>query len=473
MIHTSLIYRDQFGTEAMRKVWTETAMMQRWLDMEAAASWAQGELGIVPKDVATEIMRNCNTEVVSPEAVAAWYRRTGHVIVSLVKAFRDAVPEAGERFHLGLTTQDVLDTGLTLQIRDALQCLIPMLFEFEDILLDLADAHCNTVMVGRSEGQHGAPITFGYKIAVMASEIGAHLERLRDCSGRLMILTMFGAMGVQSSYCQVLGKEHVGKFLRLTGSRLDLAVPEICPHHRTDRFAELGHVLALICSSVGEMGMEVRDLQRSEVGEVAEPWRSEQFSSSTLPQKQNPEMSEWWEGLARLSRGFSASLTEIHQQHERDISRLAPELHALPNLFLGASAVVAHATRIFSGLQVFENRMWDNLTGRGALAMAEPIMLALAEKSERKVWAHQLVHDIAIEVSERRGHFGDAILKHPEVRKYLEPEALRQLLDPAQYIGTAVEQVQATRSQARSRRNQLEKDFAKAFDPFAEAAAPA
>ena len=205
MIHSSLIYRDQFGTAEMRKVWTEPAIIQRWLDMEAAVSWAQGELGIIPKSVAREIVKNCNVQTIKPEAIAAWYTKTGHVIVSLIKAFRDAVPKAGERFHLGMTTQDVLDTGLTLQIRNSMRVLIPALFELETTFIKLADRHKHTIMAGRSEGQQAAPITFGYKIAVTASEIGAHLERLCEASPRLMILTMFGAMGVQSSYCMVAG----------------------------------------------------------------------------------------------------------------------------------------------------------------------------------------------------------------------------------------------------------------------------
>lgn len=127
--------------------------------------------------------------------------------------------------------------------------------------------------------------------------------------------------------------------------------------------------------------MEIRDLQRTEVAEVAEPWRLEQFSSSTLPQKQNPEVSEWWQGLARLARGASSALSEVYQQHERDISRLAPELQAIPNLFLYASAAIAEATRIVSGLQVHADRMLANLMIGGGLTMAESVMLGLAEKA--------------------------------------------------------------------------------------------
>jgi len=461
MIHASQIYQNQFGTEEMRTVWAENAMLQAWLDVEAAVARAQGELKILSKADAREIVRNCDTRVITPEAVAAKYREIGHVIVSLIKVFREAVPGAGERFHLGMTTQDVLDTGLTLQIRQALRLLVPAMFNLEDALVDLAFRHRKTVMAGRSEGQQGAPITFGYKIAVFASEIGAHIERLNGCADRLMILTLFGAMGVQSSYCMVVGKQRMKAFTQLVGEHLDLEIPEICPHQRTDRFAELGHVLALICSTLGKLGLEIRDLQRTEVGEVAEPWGPEQFSSSTLPQKQNPEVSEWWQGLARLARGASVALTEVHQQHERDISRLAPELHAIPNLFLYAASAIKAATRIVLGLQVHDDRMWANLMMGGGLTMAESVMLGLAEKSGQKVWAHQVVHDVAIEVATQGGDFADIIASHPEVSKYLKKAEVAELLRPEHYIGTAVEQVKAVRMSAKRRRKKLNRNLGK------------
>ena len=461
MIHQSLIYQNKFGTPGMRALWTEEQMLQGWLDLEAAVTAAQGDMGAIPKSVADKIVRNCNTKKITPQAVAAWHKKTGHVIVSLVKSFRDAVPDAGEQFHLGLTTQDVLDTGLTLQIRNALRLLIPALFELEDTLLKLAHKHRTTVMAGRSEGQQGAPITFGYKVAVMADTISAHLDRLEACAERLMILTLFGATGVQSSYALVVGKKNVGRLTRLVGKRLGLVVPLICPHKRIDRFAELGQILAMICTTLGEMGMEIRDLQRNEVSEVAEPWGDAQFSSSTMPQKQNPEPSEWLTGLARLARGFSSSLTEIQTQHERDISRVAPEFYGIPNLFLHTAVAVESATRIFGGLQVYKARMWDNLMEHGGLIMAESVMLGLAEKSKRKVWAHQLVHDIAIKIAAKGGNFGESITRHKDIKKYLSPADVQALLKPENYIGTAAEQVAAVRDQARKRRDWLKKRFRK------------
>jgi adenylosuccinate lyase len=419
-------------------------MVQRWLDFEAALAWAQGEVGIIPKRAAAKIVRHCNTATVTPEAVAAWHGRTRHVIVSLVKSFRDAVPDVGELFHFGPTTQDVLDTGLTLQIRDALCLLIPRMVQLENTVRAQARRHRHTVMAGRSEGQIGAPITLGHKLAILDSEIVDHIVRLSQASERLMWLTLFGATGVQSSFCHIAGRRMTERMVKLVGRRLALPIPTICMHNRTDRFIELGTVLANLMTTLGEVGQEIRDLQRSEVGEIAEPWGETQHSSSTMPQKQNPEVSEWLEGLARLSRGHAVSLLEIQQQHERDTARVPPELHALPNILLHAIAAVDSAEFVLGGMRVYKSRMRENLMRNGGLIMSEAIMLLLAKRSGRKVWAHQLCHDIAMDVAQHGGVLSDSMARHPQVTHYLTVQEIRAALNPEHYIGTAMEQVDRT-----------------------------
>ena len=454
MIHQSLIYQNKFGTPAMRSVWGEDAMVQRWLDFEAALAWAQGEVGIIPKRHAAKIVRHCSTKTVTPEAIAAWHAKTGHVIVSLVKAFRDAVPDVGEVFHFGPTTQDVLDTGLTLQIRDALSLLMPALMSLEETVRSQARRYKSTVMAGRSEGQIGAPITFGHKLAILDAELTDHIERIAQTTERLMWLTLFGATGVQSSFCHISDRVTTDRMVKLAGRRLGLPVPAICMHNRTDRFVELGTVLANLMSTLGEVGLEIRDLQRSEVGEISEPWSDSQHSSSTMPQKQNPEISEWLEGLARLSRGYAASLLNIQQQHERDTSRVPPEFHALPNLFLHTIAAVQSAQFVLGGMRVYESRMRENLMQNGGLIMSESIMLLLAKRSGRKVWAHQTCHDIAMRVAASGGSLANAMAKDAKVGEYLSEKEIHDALDPQHYIGTAVEQVErSTKACAKKNRD--------------------
>lgn len=457
MIHQSLIYGNKFGSPAMREVWAERAMVQRWLDVEAAIAWAQGELAIIPKRTASRIVRNCDAGTVTPAAIARYHDRTGHVIVSLVKAFRDAAPDVGELFHFGPTTQDILDTGLTLQIRDALRMLVPSLSRLQETLNRQALRYRRTVMAGRTEGQIASPITFGHKLAVLASEMADHMVRLAQASERLMWVTLFGATGVQSSFSYIADERAARKLLRLVGKRLGLQVPSICMHHRTDRFAELGCVLAGILSTLGEAGLEIRDLQRSEVSEVAEPWSDDQHSSSTMPQKQNPEVSEWLEGLAKLGRGYALSLLDIQQQHERDISRLAPELHAIPNLFLHTIAAVESADFVLGGLRVFKDRMKDNLLLNGGLIMSEAFMLLLAKESRRKVWAHQLCHDIAMEAARSKRSIVDLLAARADITRHLSRERIQAAFDPMNYIGTAVSQVEDTVALCRRRRRESAK----------------
>jgi adenylosuccinate lyase len=461
MIHQSLIYGDKFGSAPMREVWSEASMVQRWLDTESAIAWAQGELGIIPRSVARKICRHCDVAVVKPARIAALHKRTGHVIVSLVKAFREAVPDVGEMFHFGPTTQDILDTGLALQIRDALRVLVPSLLRLHSTLVKQSLRYRKTIMAGRTEGQLASPVTLGYKLAVLATEVLDHAVRLSQVSERLMWATLFGATGVQSSFCHISDAMTTRKLVRLVAKRLGLDVPVVCMHHRTDRFAELGFVLAGILSTLGEAGLEIRDLQRSEVAEVAEPWGDEQHSSSTMPQKQNPEVSEWLEGLAKLGRGYALSLMDIQQQHERDISRLPPELHALPNLFLQAVAAIESAGAVFANLQVFPRRMRENLMANGRLIMAEAVMLLLAKRSRRKVWAHQLCHDVAMQVAAGGGDFIDEVVKHPDVARYLTAGEIRAISDPAFYVGTAVSQVEDAARAARAQRRAVERVFSK------------
>jgi adenylosuccinate lyase len=190
--------------------------------------------------------------------------------------------------------------------------------------------------------------------------------------------------------------------------------------------------------------MEIRDLQRSEVSEVAEPWGADRHSSSTMPQKQNPEVSEWLEGLAQLGRGYAVSLLEIRQQHERDTSRVPVELHALPNLLLHAIAAVDSAIFVLRGLRVDKDRMRQNVLANGGLIMAEAVMLLLAKRSGRKVWAHQHCHNIAMRVAANGGTLSAAMSEDPEVTKYLTSTEIRDACKPEQYIGTAVQQVERT-----------------------------
>lgn len=444
MRDTYFIYRDLFGTAEMRAVWCEENLVQRWLDVEAAIARVQGRLGWVPADLAEQIVARCNVRDCRPDRIGEHFKQTGHVIVSLMRTFKETAGEAGEYFHYGTTTQDILDTGLTLQLRDGYSVLFPMLRDLESSLCELAETHAATPMSGRSEGQVALPVTYGFKVAILAMEIRDHMERLKEASRRLFTASITGATGTAASYVYLAGDEAgADRFRSEVAAELGLDHPLIDQHHRTDRFAEVATVLASLCSTLGEAGLEIRDLQRTEVDEVREPWDpAVNYSSSTLPQKRNPEMSEWLEGLAKVARGNAMAAMDVQQQHERDISRLPVQLSAIPECFLLASASVDIALRIYRGLEVRSERMLANLQ-RDESIVAEAAMLALGRKSGKKLWAHGTVHEVAVRAKAEGVPFAQALLAEPKVTEWLTPDEIRRAMDPASYVGTAPAQAMA------------------------------
>ncbi len=440
----SPILRDYYSTAEMRPIWTEENMVQKWLDIEAAVAKAQGKLGIIPSAHAATIAENCNTESVKPARIAEIRAIGGHTIVSMITALAEQCGPSGEYIHLGPTTQDILDTGLTLQMREAYKLLFRELSELEAILLDLANREKKTLMIGRTEGQHGVPITFGFKVAILASEIRAHMERLKSAADRVFYVTMTGACGTQASFVLLSDVEQTQEFHRLVAANLGLKCPVIDLHHRTDRFAEVVNVLALICSTLGEAGLEIRDLQRTEVAEVEEPFDSAtRHTSSTMANKRNPEPSEFQEGLAKLARSNAIAMMDIQQQHERDITRMAVEFACIPESFLVCSAALATAKRVYGGLIVRAERMRTNAVLQGGIAMSEAILLRLAQKIGKKLTAHDLVRRAAMRAFETGGSFSECLREDSAVRENLSEAELTQLLDPACYLGTASRQVEA------------------------------
>ena len=276
------------------------------------------EKGAIPRSAADRI---ASVEVFSDEDFSALRditRNTRHVIAGFVRYMREKLGDAGDYFHLGATTQDIIETGLALQIRQSLSLIETECIALKRLFVRTARTHRDTLMVGRSQGQQGLPITYGFKHALWAWELDTHLERLREMKKRVLLVSMSGAMGTQASYTLLLGKENARALPQELADRLGLYAPPMDSHHRTDRYAELCFWLALVCSSLGEIGLEIRDLQRNEVAEVKEKWRDGMEGSSTMLHKQNPEPCHWLEGLAKIVRGNASAMMDIQMQHERD-----------------------------------------------------------------------------------------------------------------------------------------------------------
>ena len=427
-------------------------MVQTWLDVESALVQALHEAGVIPETASRRIESISKTGRITINGIRSVTRETRHIISGFVKAFRDKCGEAGEYYHLGTTTQDILDTGLTLQIKQSCGIIREQMFVLQDEMVRLSDRHKHTIMAGRSQGQQGIPVTFGFKAAIWASELQDHIDRFLEMEKRLLMVNISGAMGTKAGFSLLVGKDGARQVETRAGEILGLGCPVIDLHHRTDRFAEMLNGIALLCSSLGELGLELRDLQRTEVGEVAEPWETRIDGSSTMPHKRNPEPSHWLEGLAKITRANALAMMDMQVQHERDATRTAVEFACIPESFLCAGASLRVAIDILSGLHVDAARMKKNLTiGRG-LNMSEAVMLKLFQKSGRKIEAHEWVKRCASHAYETDIAFRDALLDDPVVSEYLSENEIDEALNPENYCGTAAEQVEAVLEMIAARR---------------------
>ena len=450
-----VMLQNAYGTPEMRKIWEEENMVQKWLDYEAVITSEQVKLGLVPKWAGDDIISKSTVKHLPPQVVAQWKGETGHIMVGCIKAFANMCGPAGEYYHLGPTTQDIVDTGLTIQIREAYQLLMKDLLKLEEVLVNLAKEHRTTVMMGRTHHQHAVPLTFGFKVAMWASEIRDDIDRMREMEKRLFVMKLTAAVGSRNTFAYLLGVEKTLEFCNAVAKRVDLTNPPWDPSSRTDRFAELTFNLALLCSTLAEMGLQIRDYQTTEIGELAEPWDpSKQYSSSTMPGKRNPEPSEWQEGLAKMARSNALAMMDIQMVDERDATRMGVEFACIPENFLMAHAAVRTAIRVFSGLEVHKERMRENLYFLQGTALGEVVMLKLWQKTGKKVTAHTLVHDATMKAMTEKKLFKDALLEMPEVKAFLSPEEIDEITNPEAYIGTAPQQVDAVVKYIEERRKE-------------------
>lgn len=436
----------------MREIWREENLIQKWLDIELALVKALSEQGVIPPDAAEDIARMSHVSKIDIESILDETKDTRHLIAGLVRAFRKKCGSAAEYYHLGSTTQDILDTGLTLMIKESYKIVLQEMIELQDIMIALAKNYKKTVMAGRSQGQQGSPITFGFKVAIWASEIQDHIERLCEVQHRVFLVNISGAMGTKASFYMLLGPVGAEKIQQRVGEIVGLSCPVINMHHRTDRFAEVLNHLALLCSSLGEIGLELRDLQRTEVGEIAEIWDSKMEGSSTMPHKRNPEPSHWLEGLAKIARANALAMMDMQMQHERDATRTAVEFACIPQSFNITSASLETTKQILSKLYVDEERMRENLNLQKGLGMSEAVVIKIFQKTGRKLEAHQVVKECTVLSLQKKLPFSEALHAHPKIKEYLTEHEIKEILAPENYCGTAPQQVEVVCKQIESKR---------------------
>jgi adenylosuccinate lyase len=429
----------RYGTQEMRRVFDEENRLQRMLDVEAALAWAHGEVGNIPREDAEKIMKAASVKQVKLSRVKEIEREIKHDVMALVRALAEACGPSGAYVHLGATSSDILDTALALQLRDALDLIEKRLDDLEEVLVEKTEQYKETIMIGRTHGQHALPITLGFKFAVWIRETARHIKRLRECRERALVGKMSGAVGTQAG----LGP-HAIRIQQLVMEKLGVKPAEISTQIvQRDRYAELVCILAIIASTLDKIAAEIRELQRPEIGEVSEPFeRKRQVGSSTMPHKRNPITCERVSGLAKVMRSLvGPALGNIPTWHERDLTQSSAERFIIPEACILTDYMLVLMTNVLKDLWVDEERMQRNLELTQGRTMSEAVMMALTRKGMDRQKAHELVRQLAIESEVEKQPIKEALLKNNAVQRILSEKELDEALDPRNYLGTAIEQV--------------------------------
>lgn len=429
------LIKHLWSTDELRAIFNDHNRMQKWLDFEAAFAIEQGELGIIPKAAAADIAANAKISKIDIDAVAVEIRRIKHPLVPAVKAVQKLCQgDHGEYIHFGPTTQDVLDTAVMLQIKEAHAIYLRDMKAIGRALVKLCQAHRDTPMVGRSHGVQALPITFGHKAAIWLSEMGRHYERMRQLESRVFVGGMVGAVGTQASF----GPRAKELEIRVM-KRLGLGVADINWQPARDRFAEYVNVLGLISSTLAKIANEIIILEHTEIGELYEPFSAGKVGSSTMPHKRNPSSCEAVVGASRALRyNVPYMLESMVIEHERDGSAWRGEWKAVPESCLIMGGMLAIMKYVLDDLHVDAKKMRRNLDCLGGFLLSERVMFVLSDKVGKQT-AHDLVYEISMHGIENNISFEDALLQNAQVRAALSADELKAALDPTTYVGRAPE----------------------------------
>ena len=427
----------RYGFPRMKRLFTEEAKLDRILMVEGALALAQAGTGRFPKHDAERIASAAKGGRVKLGRVKELEAATRHDIMAVVKAFAEQCGSSGRFVHLGATSNDITDTVQALQFRDAIDILRSDLAGMRDALMVRALEHKDTVMVGRTHGQWAIPITFGLKLAVFVSEFQRHIERLDQARERVCVGKMSGAVGTGAGY----GPRALEIQEKVMG-KLGLAAPDATSQIiQRDRYAEFVFLMANIAASVEKLATEIRLLQRSEVGEVQEPFdEKKQVGSSTMAQKRNPVTCENSCGLARIVKAYVApALENVPLWHERDLTNSSAERMILPHACILTDFILRNMTAVVKGMKVRPEAMLANLASTRGLIMSESVMLALVSKGMDRQEAHELLRVASARATAEKRDLLPVLSEDKRVREHLSPKELRSALDYSCYTGSSAE----------------------------------
>ena len=415
---------ERYSRPQMKRVWSDENKFNKWLDVEIAVCDAWAELGTIPRQAIPKIkLARCN------------YRRmeeileeTHHDMTAFLGAVSESLGEESRFIHLGLTSSDVMDTALSLQMIEATEILTQDVKELVSVLAQKAIEHKYTAMIGRTHGIHAEPITFGLKLALWVEEMRRNLQRLTEAKMAIAVGKISGAVGTYATVPPEVERKACHK-LGLTPAPVSSQILQ------RDRHAQFVTTLAIISGSLEKFATEVRGLQRTEVREVEEPFGANQTGSSAMPHKRNPELCERICGLARLVRGYAlTSLENIALWHERDISHSSTERIILPDSCLVLDYSLAIFTSVMKGLQIDPRRMKKNMALTKGLIFSQRVMLALIDKGLSRQKAYELVQRNAMKAWKGNKDFLALLKADTEVTSTLPQGELEPMFDYQYYL---------------------------------------
>ncbi|MGI9328003.1 MAG: class-II fumarase/aspartase family protein [Pseudomonadales bacterium] len=436
----STVFASAWGTPELRALFDEKTRVQGWLELLVELAKTQAEFGLIPNEAAVQIEQDCGSIKVNAEyltEIGAEFQKTNHSLAGFVRATQQRCRSlSGEYFCYGVTVQDVTDTQLMRTLLSVHEIVSRDVQVVEHLLVKLAREHRNTVMCGRTHGQPGLPITFGFKVAGWLDEMQRHRERLAEIEPRLKVGQLAGGVGSLSS----LGANALQLQVRFM-QRVGLDAPAISWTASRDRLAEWTNLLALISATGDRIGQEIYDLQRPEIGEASEGFTPGTIGSITMPQKRNPEIAEHLGTLARVVRHHAAHMAEsLVHRHERDGRSWKSEWHILPDISMAAAKSLALLEKLVSNVEVYPQRMRENLEAGGGFVFAEAVMLEMA-KTLGKQTAHGIVYAVAMRAQAAGIDFKPALLADKAITENLEQKRLESLFDLEVFLGECAEMV--------------------------------
>ncbi|MGY2175364.1 MULTISPECIES: class-II fumarase/aspartase family protein [Pseudomonas] len=435
-VFDSALFRDMFGTAEMRGVFSDKALIERYIEVEVALARAEARCGVIPSEAAEQIATLSKYEALDLALMQHETEIVGYPILPLVEQLSKICGEAGRYVHWGATTQDIMDTAVVLQVRAALAIVERDIQAVRGLLAGLAERYRDTPMAGRTHLQHALPITFGYKCAVWLSMFDRHAERLVELRPRVEIGQFAGAAGTLAS----LGDKGL-EVQEALMAELGLGVPQATWHVARDGLAETLNFLGLVTGSLGKIALDIMMMMTSELGEVYEPFVKGRGASSTMPQKRNPISCELMYAAAKGVRQHAGLMLDaMIQDFERSTGPWQAEWIAIPEAFALSAASLGQATFMLAGLEVRPERMRKNLDMTQGLIVAEAVMMGLAPALGRQV-AHDVVYAACRMANDQGTSLLDALLAQGEATAQLDLAELQRLTDPANYLGLAPQMV--------------------------------